>query len=334
MDQKVVFVGPERVEVQPCPRPEPQSGQILVRTTRTIISVGTEMTILHGQFTPGSYWDRWVKFPLTPGYMNCGIVEAVGTDVSGLCVGDRVASEAGHASLALVAASSATVVPDGVSDEQAAFARVGLITQVGIRAAEPKPGDQVVVIGTGLLGQLVVQYARAMGAWKVIAVDSSAARLDLARRLGATDVVCGTAEQAVPKIMDLTGGGADCVYDVTGHPLVLARALAMVRRFGTVVLLGDAAQTEGQSINQELLVRGVRLIGAHAHHPPAESSDFNRWPVRRVQELFLWMLGTGTMRVTELITHRFPAADAPAAYAMLCNNRQSAMGVVLEWSGT
>ena len=329
--RKIVFSEPGSVELvdEPCPQPGP--GQLLVQTTRSIISTGTELTILRGKFTPGSYWDRWVKYPINPGYLNCGIVAGIGEGVTGFKLGDRVASEAAHASYALVGAHAATGVPEGVSDEDAAFTRLGLITQVGIRAARPVLGERVVVIGAGLLGQLVIQYARIMGARQIIAIDMTPARLELARQSGATDTLCGGAVGVIPQVERLTGGGADTIYDVTGHPAVLSAALRMPRRFGTVVLLGDAAQTEGQNISQELLVRGIRLLGAHAHHPPAQPSEQEPWSVGRVQELFLHYVQTGQMRVGPLITHRFAAADAAGAYGLLQQPGTHAMGVVLDW---
>lgn len=135
---------------------------------------------------------------------------------------------------------------------------LGKITQVGVRAAQHVLGDTVVVIGLGLLGQLVVQYARLSGASEVIGIDTAPRRLEMAASHGATHTLNMTAEKAREAVFDLTGGrGADVVYDITGHPAVFATALPLARRFGTVVLLGDAGSPNLQTLTGDVVTRGL-----------------------------------------------------------------------------
>ncbi len=138
---------------------------------------------------------------------------------------------------------------------------LGKITQVGVRAAEHKMGDVVVVVGLGLLGQLVTQYTRLLGASEVIAIDTSAKRLEFASMHGATATLKMTAAEALDHVKKLSNGqGADVVYEITGHPAVFATAflvafvedscIAAIRPF-----LGPGQHSVGISIPE--LIQGI-----------------------------------------------------------------------------
>src|SRR4051812_45337505 len=249
MRRTLVFTGDKRVELIEEPMPTPGPGQVLVETVCSLISTGTESTVFTRNFAPGTHWDDWVKYPFRPGYLHVGRVAALGAGVAGWKVGDRIASRSGHSSHSLVDVGSTAAgnrpelgdctptnrglrVPEGVADEDAAWMGLGKIVQVGVRAAAHELGEVVAVVGLGVLGQLVVQYARLMGASRVIAIDTSDMRLGQATASGATHVIKGTATEALARVRAIAaeaGGadGADCVYDVTGHPAVLAQALPL-----------------------------------------------------------------------------------------------------------
>jgi len=332
MRKTIVFTGQEKLEIREDAIPQPGSGELLVQTTCTLISSGTEMIVFTRNFSPGTSWSGWVKYPFLPGYLHTGRVSALGEGVEGWQVGDRVASRSNHSSHVLVPVSKAVRIPDAVSDEDATWMGLGQITQIGARAAAPQIGDSVVVIGLGLLGQLIVQYARMMGARDVIAIDTSPLRLAMADSHGATQVLAMPAEVAIDALRDLTHGhGADTVYDVTGHPAAFAASLQLARRFGTVILMGDTGTPEQQHLTGDVLNRGVRIVGAHDTHPPEVPHELARWSKREMQELFLTFLARGQMQVNNLITHRFPFAKAERAYALLGHERDKAMGVMVTW---
>ncbi len=333
MDRKsVFFTGLREVELRVERLPELRAGELLVETSRSLISTGTEMTIFNRNFDPGTHWDKWVTYPFTPGYLLSGRVVEVGGEVVGWKAGDRIATRRSHASLTFAKPHEAARIPDGVSDDAAAWMGLGKIVQVGVRAAEQVMGDVVVVIGLGLLGQLVVQYARLMGAAEVIAIDTAAMRLELASAHGATIVLQTTADKAADEVLRLTAGrGADVVYDVTGHHAVLASALELTRKRGTVVLLGDSGTPGKQTLSPDLMAKGIRLIGAHDNLPPQTPNEWERWSALQMYDLFLTYLSRGQIRVEKLITHRFQPGDIAEAYRLLNANRDKAMGVMLEW---
>ena len=328
----IFFTGKNKVEVSDEPAPQPKAGELLVQATRTLISTGTEGICLSRNFAPGTSWEEWVQYPFKPGYMHMGRVVAIGEGVEGWQVGDRVASAANHSSLVTVPAKLAARVPKSVSDEEAAWAVLGRITQLGVRAAKHEMGDTAVVIGLGMLGQLVVQYARLMGCQEVIAIDTAPMRLELARKSGATAALQMTAAEALRSVKTMTAGRrADVVYDVTGHHAVFATALPLARKFGTVILLGDTGMPDRQTLTGDVIQRGLRIVGVHAGHAPDEATDYQRWTRIMMDELFLKYVADRRMSVKGLITHRYNVADAAQAYELLLTRRDTAMGVMIEW---
>src|SRR3954466_5807841 len=201
-------------EVVDVPCPEMRHGQILIRTSRTLISAGTERMLV--EFGKASLIDKArqqpdkvrmvldkirtdgvlptleairnkLDQPMPLGYCNAGSVVALGAGVSQFAIGDRVACNGRHAEMVSVPVNLCARIPDDVTDEEAAFTVVGAIALQGIRLAQPTLGESVIVIGLGLIGQIAVQCLRANGC-RVLGVDTDPARAELARQWGA-DVI-------------------------------------------------------------------------------------------------------------------------------------------------
>jgi 2-desacetyl-2-hydroxyethyl bacteriochlorophyllide A dehydrogenase len=331
--KSIIFTGKDQVQViEEEPLAAPGPGEIQVQTTRTLISTGTETIVLGRKFSAGMHFDQWVKYPFRPGYSHVGRVTVVGTDVTEFRVGDRVATRAPHTSHAQVKAVHAVKIPDDVSDDDATWTALGKITQIGVRAAEHRLGDSVAVIGLGLLGQLVVQYVRLMGASEIIAIDPATMRLEMAKSHGATMTLAMGANDAISEVQRLTNGGPRIVYDVTGHYVVFPAALAMCADHGRVVLLGDTGTPELQHLTPDVIRRGLTIVGAHDRHAPPDPIPGIEWNAPQIFELFLKYISRGQMRVSDLVTHRFKPHQAAEAYAVLERQREKAMGVIFEWS--
>lgn len=329
----ICFPEPRRVVVETETAPVPQAGELLVATTRTLISTGTESIVLTKNFTDDNpSWGNWVRYPFRAGYLHVGRVVAVGPDVVGWTAGDRVATRHPHASHIVVQANEAVRIPANVSDEEATWMGLGQIVQVGIRAAKHELGDTVAIIGLGLLGQVACQYARVLGARTIIAIDTAPARLEFAKSSGATHVLPMTAGEALASVRAITGGaGVDVVYDVTGNYRVLPTALPLLRDFGRLVMLGTTGSPEKQTLCDDLVRRGLQIIGAHAVHAPRRSDNPAAWTAKKMHELFLHYLSTRQINVSGLITHTFAPDDAPKAYELLERERATAMGVLFRW---
>lgn len=328
----ITLTGKNQLQLVEDELPPPGPDELRVQTTRSLISTGTESICYTRNFAPGTHWDAWVRYPFAMGYLNAGRVIDVGANIAGWKVGDRVASRVPHRSFYNVAAQHAVRVPDGVSDEAAAWMGLGKITQIGVRAAEHRLGDSVAIVGLGLLGQLVTQYCRLMGARDVIAIDLAPMRLEMAKVSGATHSIQATAADALPRVKEITDGRlADVVYEVTGHPAVFATALPLARRFGTVVLLGDAGDPSKQTLTNDIVVRGLKVVGAHETHPVDQPHQLVRWSAVQMHELFLHYVARREIRLDHLVTNRYRPEQASEVYEMLQRERDKAMGVVFEW---
>ena len=332
---RILFTGQDQVEIAHETISAPAPHEIQVRTRKSLISTGTECIVLGRKYAPGSHWDNWVKSQLdgfAPGYLNAGEVVALGAGVEGFQIGDRVACRAGHRQLFNVAAARALPIPNGVSDEEAAWFGLAKITQIGVRRANHKLGDAVVLIGLGLLGQLVTQYARLSGAREVIAIDTAPKRLEMAKAHGATHTLEMGVGDAAEAVRDITEGrGADVVYDITGHPTVFAPALGLARRFGTLLLLGDTGTPGEQRLTSDVVTRGVQIVGAHDGFDTPQVTDTDFWTEHNMERLFFNYVARGQMNVADLITNRFPALEAAQAYHLLQTDRSNVMGVILDW---
>jgi Threonine dehydrogenase and related Zn-dependent dehydrogenases len=328
----VAFTGENLVELREPPVPEPAAGEVLIRTRRTLISTGTELTCLGRRFEPGSHWDQWVKYPFFPGYSNAGVVVKTGAGVTAFKPGDRVASRAAHQRFVVAPEDALVRIPDAVSDDEAVWFGIACIVQNGVRRARHELGDAVVVIGLGLLGQLAVQFTRLLGAREIIAIDTAPRRLEFARAHGATLALEKSAADARADVLAATGGRlADVVYDVTGHPAVLPHTFPLTRTLGKIVLLGDAGNPTQQHLTGELISRGLGIIGAHDNNPPKIATDADWWTRNHMADLFMTYLAQRRMRVADLVTHRFAPAQAAEAYRRLVEDRSTAMGVVFDW---
>lgn len=329
----IYFTGKDQVEVVKETVPPIGPGQVLVRARKSLISTGTECICLGRLFEEGTHWDRWVKYPFPPGYSMMGVVEQVGEGVTNLQPGDRVVFQRSHRQWHVVDANLPVKVLDGVSDEDASWFALAMISQNAVRAARHELGDNVVIIGAGLLGQLTVQYLRLVGAKQIIVVDPAEPRLKMAQEHGATTVIAKKVQEAREEILEMTDGkGAEVVYDITGIASVFAPALTLLRRFGKLILLGDTGEPSQQFLTGDVITKGLHIIGTHASNPPAVSTEHAPWTQAEMFKLFFTYVARGDMRVSDLITHRFTPQEAPQAYHMLRHDRSSAMGVVFDWT--
>jgi predicted dehydrogenase/threonine dehydrogenase-like Zn-dependent dehydrogenase len=355
------------------PAPMLGPGGVLVRTTHSVISVGTERTKLEfGRKTLlGKALERphevrkvletaqregvlstvrKVRGRLAElsklGYSLAGVVEAVGEDVRDLEVGQRVACAgagyANHAERVFVPKNLVVPVPDGVSGEAAAFTTLGAIALHGVRQAEVVLGDAVVVLGLGILGQLTVQLLRAAGA-RPIGIDMNASRVELAEQAGALGLLrSADVENAV--LQATSGAGADAVIITAAtsseDPIRLAGALARDR--ARVVVVGAVPMRIPRTpyFEKELDVRLSRSYGPGRYDPAYEEKGndypigYVRWTERRNLAEFLRLVANGSVTFEPLITHRFPFEDAERAYAAISANGAAPLGVVLEYPAT
>lgn len=327
----VVFTDRLHVEIRDRDLAGPGPGELLIRTSRTLISTGTELTVLRGQHTPGSVWDKLFAYPWDAGYCNVGTVVKVGPDVTDFRPGDRVSSTGPHADYFNTSQNDCLLIPGNVPDDEAAFATIAQIVMQGVRQADIALGENAVVCGLGLLGLMTVALARHVGAWPIVGIDLEPFRQQLAKDLGAT-VVSGP-EQAGEIISGLTDKRmSDAVFEVTGSPPVIPKAIEWVRKLGRFVMVSSPTGPTTIDFHDLVNARGTVIIGAHNYTHASVANEYNRWTRNVDTGYYLSLVGAGLIRCAGLITHRFPWKEAAGAYDQLLEDRSSTLGVILEWN--
>jgi NADPH2:quinone reductase len=298
--------GPEVLTPAEVPVPEPGPGQVRVRLAA--IGVNFIETYQRTGYYP-------VRLPFVPGAEGAGTVSAVGPDVTGVAVGDRVASvdlAGAYAEEALVAADRVLPVPDGIDTEIAAAAVLqGMTAHYLLHDSYPvKPGDTVLVhAAAGGMGLLLTQLATRIGA-TVIGTVSTVDKERLAREAGAAHVIRYTETEVAPEVRRITdGAGVAAVYDGVGKDTFDA-SLASLRLRGSMVLYGAASGPVPPLEPQRLQAAGsVYLSRPTLRHFVVTTEELRR----RGADLFGWIADGLSIRIHD----RYPLAEAGRAHTDL-----------------
>jgi 2-desacetyl-2-hydroxyethyl bacteriochlorophyllide A dehydrogenase len=311
---------------------EPDPHSVVAESICSLVSAGTELAIYTG--THIGFTLPEPPFPLMPhrpGYAMGGEVTAVGREVSGLDLGQRVLMEAGHGTLAMADTRTHAVipVPDGIPDAQAPLARMAGISFTALRLAPPQLGESAVILGLGLLGLLTGQLYRLAGARPVIGVDRLPARLSLADSFGIVPLDT-TQQSLLGGVTQILGArGADIVVEATGNPTLVPMALDIAARGGRVVLLGSTRGVVSLDVYSQIHRKAVRLIGAHETALPFQSD--REWSRFRDLRLALQLIAAGDLQTTGLITDHLGHDQALAAHEMLRAEPGAHLGVIIHW---
>ncbi len=349
------------------PAPAVRPGHLLVRTRASLISAGTERMLV--EFGKGSLLAKArsqpdkvkqvldkirtegllptleavfarLDEPLPLGYCNAGEVLEVGAGVTGFSVGDRVISNGPHAEVVCVPVNLCARVPDGVSDEHAAFTVLCAIALQGIRLLAPTLGERIVITGLGLIGLIALQLLRANGC-RVLGIDLDARRLELARQFGAETANPADGADPVAAATSFSGGrGVDGVLITASSQSneIVHQAAQMCRKRGRIVLVGVVGLELRRSdfYEKELTFQVSCSYGPGRYDSAYEEGGhdyplgFVRWTEQRNFEAVLDLLSSGALNVDALIDRRIPVADAPKTYDELASSKE-ALGLILTY---
>jgi predicted dehydrogenase len=377
MKQLSQSISTGRASVLDVPAPCVGKGQILVRVSASLISAGTERTVVEfaeknlvqkamarpdlvKQLVDKAKREGWIATieaarnrldsDMVLGYSNSGVIVEVAAGVTGFKVGDKVACAGGgfatHSEFVRVPRNLAAVIPVGsglrdVPLEEAAFATVAAIGLQGIRIAELHLGEVVAVIGLGLIGQIVVQLARASGC-TVVGMDPSADRCRLAERMGC--VATGTSDEEMNAITARAsdGRGVDSVLIAaateSNGPVTLAAEIARDR--AKVVAIGAVGLALPRKLYymKELDFRVSRSYGPGRYDAEYEEKGHDypvgyvRWTEGRNLASILQLLASGQLDFAPLITHRFPIEQAEKGYELITGKTgEPFLGVVITY---
>jgi len=328
----VVFTEPGNVTIEKRAIPTPNKGAVLIRTKRTLISTGTVLTILSGEFPEGSAWSRYGRFPFVPGYDNVGEVVEVGEGVSREWIGKRVASYSPHALFVTGTLDSLRPIGRELSDEEAVFFTIAEIVMNGVRRGGVRFGESVIIYGAGLLGQFAARFCRLCGARPVFVIDIADTRLALLPKDPHVIRLNPGKEDVVSAVRRETKGRmADVVFELTGNPKLIPNEFSYLREQGRFVVLSSPRGPTTFDFHDLCNSPSFTIIGAHnGSHPRFPTAD-NPWTKQRHVELYFDLVADGEMDVNALISHRVPYQEAPRIYQLLLQDRSQAMGVILIW---
>ena len=356
-------------EVAEVPCPATKRGHLLVRSTRTLVSVGTERMLVEfgkaGWIEKARQQPDKVRMvldkiktdglmptleavfnkldqPLPLGYCNVGRVMEVGSGLVGYAPGDRIVSNGKHAEAVCVPINLTARVPDNVTDDEAAFTVLGAIALQGIRLVQPTLGETVVVTGLGLIGLVTVQLLRAHGC-RVLGLDFDPEKLALARKFGADVVNLAAGEDPVKAAQAYSRGrGVDAVIITasTKSNEPMHQAALMCRKRGRIVLVGVTGLelSRADFFEKEITFQVSCSYGPGRYDANYEERGndypvgFVRWTEQRNFEAVLDMMSDGRLDVKPLISHRFAITDAEAAYELVGGGAPS-LGILLEYPG-
>lgn len=360
-----------KMELLEVPFPALSRGNVLIRNHYSIISSGTEgksvKTARAGYIAKAKEKPKEVKrvldsikskglmstykivmnrldMPSPLGYSCVGEVIEVGGDITDFKVGDLIACGGGrafHAEVVSIPKNLCVRVPQKVDMNFAAFTTIGAIALQGIRQADLRMGENCVIIGLGLIGQLAVQLLYA-GGINAIGIDIERSKVDIGKQSGAKLALERSHPNLEQHIIDFTDGfGADAVIITAAtkslDPVELAGVLC--RKKGKVVIVGDVPTgfSRENYYKKELELRMSCSYGPGRYDAPYEEKGIDypigyvRWTEKRNMQSFLEFLGDKKVDVAKLITHSFEFNKAPQAYQMILDKTESFFGILLKY---
>ena len=356
-------------EIAEVPCPQLKAGHVLIRNRTTLISAGTERTVV--DFGKANLIEKARQNPekvrmlldrlktngllhtveaathkleqrIALGYCSAGVVLDVGHGVTGISKGDRVASNGKHAEVVSVPLNLCVKIADEVSYDEAAFTVIGAIGLQGVRLAQPTLGESFVVTGLGLVGLVTVQFLLANGC-RVLGIDVDAHKLSLARQFGAQTLDVSAGQNPVTEAMAFSRGrGVDGVIitAATKSNEPVHQAAQMCRKRGRIVLVGVVGLelSRDDFYEKELSFQVSCSYGPGRYDPLYEEGGhdypigFVRWTEQRNLEAMMDLLEGRKVDVNSLISHRFPLERAADAYGLLTGG-DPYLGILLEYSG-
>ena len=343
------------------PVPAIKSGELLIRTTRSLVSLGTERMLV--EFGKASYFQKAKQQPdkvkevinkiktdglmptvnavfnklgqpLPLGYCNVGVVIGVGNGVQDFKIGDRVVSNGPHAEYVSAPKNLVAKIPENVTDDEASFTVIGAIGLQGIRLVNPTFGETVVVIGLGLIGLITAQLLRANGC-KVIGFDFDQTKVDLANSFGIKAINPANGVDQVKYVMDQTLQiGADAVVITASNKSneIISQAAKMSRKRGRIVLVGVIGLdiSRADFYEKELTFQVSCSYGPGRYDDAYEKNGqdypigFVRWTEKRNFEAILQSLAERLIDVKPLITELVDLEDYQQIYGNMSGSKSIA----------
>ena len=334
--RQIVFTSPCVAEFLEKTLPELGENQVAVKTMVSSISCGTERALASGEPNVSIVVKEGieVKFPRISGYSSSGVVIAVGSAVTDLQVGDRVAmSWSCHSEINVLDRKLVFKIDDNVSFSAAALCHIATFPLAAIRRTNLEVGESMLVMGLGILGLFAVQLGRIAGAVPVIAVDPVKERREKALALGADYAFDPTEPDFAEKVKAVTGKGVNAAIEVTGLGVGLDQCLDCMAKFGRIALLGCTRNKEFHiDYYRKVHGPGITLIGAHTDARPRQESSHGWFTAKDDTESLIKLIAGGRLNPEKMVDEVYSPVDCREIYTRLCTDRTFPAVAQFDWT--
>lgn len=332
--KEIVFTKPYTAELLSAECLPPRENEVTVALSYSAVSAGTEKANYIGLRNGTNISeDSEPIFPRTVGYSASGTVTETGAGVTDISVGDRVVVYWGkHRKNITVRRENVIRIPDGISDEEAAFSLISTFPLAAIRKTKLEIGESALVMGLGILGIFAVMELRAAGAYPVIAADPIPERREFALKMGADFAFDPTGSDFVSRVLNASDGGANVCIEVTGLGQGLIQALDCMRPMGRVALLGCTRSSRFEiDYYGKVHGRGISLIGAHTMARPKRESSPSLWTDADDLNAVLNLIQGKRLNFKDMLSEIHSPEDAQKVYMRLANEKNFPIGVLFDW---
>lgn len=307
--------------------------EFIVKNIHTAISSGTELSIYTGANPRVYEANSWCEYPHVPGYAGLAKVVEVGSEVSGVSVGDFVFHHAHHSSFDRIyeGRSNYAKIPKELLRPDVSLVRFAAIVLSGaVRPSKIELGDNIALIGLGLIGQMAAQLFNLSGG-EIYAFDPVEMRRKTAERIGACRRIFDPAQET---IFDFVPSGIDTLVDATGISSLILSNMKLVKPMGQVILLGtpfDSFETDLTGFLREIHLKRLTVRGALERDQvlPGEFSE-GRSYISDVKYL-LSLIERKKLKTADLLSAVMKPEEIKLAYDSLLNEKEELLSVVLDW---
>ncbi len=306
----------------------PGPNEIIIRSTCSLISVGTERATLQGT----------IGGPSRLGYSLVGRIEDVGSEIQRFTVGDRVTTNCHHADYVKCSADPWVVqpIPDEVSDRAAAFTVLASVAAHAIERADLHIDEGVLIAGAGVVGLLAAQLAQVMGAYPVIVTDIRPEPLEIAHRVGVENTIRAESDEELRCGLEAItpNKSISVLIEACGNPQAVRTLVSLAPSGARVVVAGALS---GELLLPDpfdaFIIRELSIIGAFQPNCPPEHRMYYPWSKSDNRVMALRLMAEDRLIVEPLINHIVAAEDLPSFYADLKSGAVQPTGALINWSG-
>lgn len=329
--RRLLITGPRRAIIEDTEMPVCPPDGVLVRARLTAVSSGTELRVFRGipVDQAGKFLHETVPFemPTENGYSMVGEVLETGSRVADFSPGDRIFAPAPHKEVAAIPASLLVRLPDNIPDEQAVWLSVLEVAHIAVRRGNLQAGENVAVIGQGVIGLSALAYCLAFGN-RVLAIDTDRDRVKMSRDFGASLAISPRDDNFAESVDSFFAGqGADIVFEAASNWRAVHSAMTIAGVDARVVAISrHTSVPDFNPLGHPFLGKRLSLLTSYGYPPTG-----NRWDRQRSVALTLDLLSHHRLPVDRMITHIVAPDQLPDIYGQLDAGDPSCVGIIVRW---